>query len=221
MRVLILGGDFLNNIPDVLVVIPELFLYFVPGYIAFKIKERYGLKKNANSLDTVLYSIVYSFVVQIIFTVITHTLTTINSSFFSWLGYGTVIRFSYLLLAVFVGLFLVKMPKTIIGKGFGRLFNRKLVASPNVWVMAMENKGWAIVYLKNNLVYRGKLINYTSNPNDDLKELLLTSYTLCVQNTDISNTDEFLTVIEDNSNNSSAKVLLERSNILSIEVIVD
>ena len=52
-------------------IIPELLLLFIPGYIAIKISEKYGLEKKKENFDIIVYSILYSFIIGIIYSIIT------------------------------------------------------------------------------------------------------------------------------------------------------
>lgn len=45
------------DIKDLLEIIPELLLLFIPGYIAIKISEKYGLEKKKENFDIIVYSI--------------------------------------------------------------------------------------------------------------------------------------------------------------------
>jgi len=210
------------NLHEIVGAIPELFLLVIPGYIALKIKQGYSLEKQMNTLDIILYSIVYSFIVQIAFSSISLIASRIGFLRFEWPNRELIRQISYLLLSVILGYVLVKVPKTMLGIFISKLFNKNLAPFSSVWIKAMKNDdgAWATVYLKNGLIYTGMLINYTTDPNEQTKEILLTSYRLCVQNTGADITPEkFFTVIVDHTDNPDSKVLLERSDILSIEII--
>ena len=209
------------NLPEIVGAIPELFLFIVPGYIAIKIREKYNLEKQTNSLDTVLHCVVYSFVVQIVYSIILFFFSRVNKSSYMWFGGEVPRQIAHLVLAVILGYILIKIPETSPGRFIAKLFNKNLAPYSSVWIKAMKNDAgaWATVYLKNGLIYTGMLINYTSDPNEGVKEILLTNYRLCVQNTKPDITPEnFYTVIIDHTDNQVSRVLLERGNILSIEI---
>lgn len=82
-----------------------------------------------------------------------------------------------------------------------------------------DNGAWATVYLQNGLIYTGKLINYTSDPNEHERELLLTNYRLAlrVEGT-IDSSSDFCILISDHTREPLSRVLLSYNNIAAIEI---
>lgn len=193
--------------------IPNLFLYILPGYVTLRILNRYNSEKRPPELDIFFYSALYSFIVGIVYNLLV-SIVNINIS-------ATVKQILYFIFAILLGLIIIKVPKTKIGKKINHIFNSNHEPYSSVWIKMMETTGkvWATVYLHNGLIYQGKLINYTTNPNDPVQEIMLTNYRLSVQNTgSMQNAQDFCIVIEDHTEDNSAKVLLHRQEIVSISV---
>jgi hypothetical protein len=87
----------------------------------------------------------------------------------------------------------------------------------------LENKkgAWVNIYLKNGLLYQGKLRDHTVDPNSSRKEISLTNFLLAKQKNDSGGQDEFLTEIYNHQNNDNSLVLLDKEDILSIEIFKD
>ena len=47
--------------------IPEVLMYILPGFISLRLRETFGLHKKQKELNTILYSILYSFIIQLAF----------------------------------------------------------------------------------------------------------------------------------------------------------
>lgn len=207
-------GDIINSIPD-------LLLFVIPGYIVVRVDEVYSLKKRANSFDTILYSLLYSFVIGIVFSLISNIAQTIASSTKPFFENATVKHISYLLLSLIMGWIMVRLPKTGAGKLVLKKFNKGLVSGDSVWTKAMGNEkgAWATVYLANGLIYTGALVDYTTDPNENVKEILLEKYRLALRNTEpLTSSEDFSIEIEDYTMDESTKVFLSRDDIVSIEI---
>lgn len=188
------------NIKDLLEIVPELLLLFIPGYISIKISEKYGLEKKKEHFDIIVYSILYSFVIGIIYSIIIFSLEHFCVVISTFLEETIVKQIVYLVLAVVLGFVLVKVPPTRLGGFIRCCFNKNVSPESNVWIKAMKNtKGaWATVYLENGLIYTGKLIYYTADPDDEEKELLLSNYRLSVRNSaEVRKKEDFCFDIED------------------------
>ena len=208
------------DIKDLLEIIPELLLLFIPGYIAIKISEKYGLEKKKENFDIIVYSILYSFIIGIIYSIIMFLLKRFCDAS-AFLERTTVKQTVYLVLAVGLGYFLVKVPPTWLGRFVRKRFNKNVSPEPSVWIKAMKHtKGaWVTVYLENGLIYTGKLIYYSVDPNDEKKELLLSNYRLSVRNdSKLRRSYDFCLDIEDYTKESKAKVFLSKDVITAIEI---
>lgn len=209
------------NLDEIVTIIPELFLFIIPGYIAIRIYEKYGLEKKMENFDMVLYSILYSFLVGIIYSLICSIALVISTAAGLWIQGDIAKQIISLLLSVILGLIIVKFQKAKIGEYLGKVFNKKLSNYPNVWIKAMENEegAWATVFMKNGFIYTGKLIYYTADQNDNTREILLTNYRLGIQSKDHMDVpNKFCCVITDYTADCKSKVLLDRNDILSIEI---
>ena len=209
------------ELKDLVEIIPELLLLVVPGYIAIKIKETYRLEKKNEHFDVILCSILYSFVIGIIYSAVVFVSNHVNVRVAEFLKDTTVKQFSYFFLAVVLGLILTKLPSSKVGKLVDKIFNKNLSSEPSVWIKAMTNPSgaWATAYLENGLIYTGMLIDYTTDPNHDCKEILLSHYRLSVRNDKSPEVaDDFCFIIEDHTDEPNAKVLLSRDTIVAIEI---
>lgn len=205
------------TIADYLKAIPEILLYIAPGFVSIKIEEAFLPRKTHNRLDTVLFSILYSFIVGIVYQAVFAVIFSSSNE-----ENNVVIKQAVcLLLGVALGLFLVKIPSTRIGKGMRNIFGEGLSSASSVWVEAMKNPtgAWATVYLKNNLVFTGALNNYTMDPDEEIKEVLLSRYRLMVRKDSmVGLPKEFCVVIEDYHEDANATVFLRQDMIESIVV---
>lgn len=209
------------NIKDLLEIIPELLLLFIPGYISIKILEKYGLERKKEHFDIIVFSILYSFIIGIIYSIIIFSIEHFCVTISTFLERTTVKQTVYLVLAVILGFGLVKCPATSFGGWIRDRFNKNISPEASVWIKAMKNtKGtWVTVYLENGLIYTGKLIYYTIDPDDEGKELLLSNYRLSIRNSaEVRKSDEFCFDIEDRTEDDKAKVFLSRNVITSIEI---
>lgn len=198
----------------------ELLLLFIPGYVTVELREKFRLERKAEKFDIALHSILYSFVIGIVYSVIVRIITWPFPAAENGLMQETVKQLMYLVLAVLLGLFLVKIPETRVGKRILRFFNKNLTSEPSVWIKAMKNEegAWATVYINNGLIYTGKLINYTTDSNDTDKEILLLNYRVAVRNETATKAEDFCTILTDYTRDSDAKVYLNRSVIVAIEL---
>ncbi len=201
--------------------IPDLLLLVVPGYISVRIKEVYRLEKKSEKDDITLYSILYSFFIGIIYSIIETLTIYVWPNTTTFFVIDIVKQLAFLFLAVLLGFFLVKIPQTSIGIWIDHLFNKNLSPEPSVWIKAMKNTdgAWARVYLENGLIYTGMLLNYTSGCDEE-REVLLSQHSLSVRNDGvIKGSEDFCILIEDNRTNSKAKVLLNQKVIVAIEIL--
>ena len=112
---------------------------------------------------------------------------------------------------------MIKLKTSKSANRFVKIFNKKLSASPSVWVKAMDNpKGAkAIVYTQNGLVYSGALIDYSVDMNENDRDVILYGYK--VQFRKMNDSFE-LTDICNHDKDYSKKVYLNREQIEVIEI---
>jgi len=212
------------DLVDIISIIPDLLIYFVPGFVALRIRINYGMEKRFNSFDTVLYSVLYSFIVGIALSAITAITEAFEKEFvFRWFSdptRNTINNIVLLLLGVMLGYVLVKSPEWKIGSKIRGVFNSTIEPYSSVWYKAVNNPetgAYARVYLSNGLMYDGILKHYTTDPDEEQKELVLTAYVVRVYQTD--NSASLLAFDTENLGDNNASVLLKYSDILSIEII--
>lgn len=201
--------------------VSDLLLLVIPGFITLRIKSVYGIEKQERKFFAILYCILYSFIVSAVYSAVVWIFGKIFSDFNPSSIPNAVKQISYFLLAVILGYVLVKFKGSRAERFVIRLFNRNLSHESVVWQKAMENKNgaWATVYLKNGMTYVGQLLNYTVDPDEVDKEILLYQYKLYVrQDLSSGNAEDFLHLVTDNTDEAHAKVLLNYRDILSIEI---
>ena len=142
--------------------IPEILLYIIPGFISVRMKEIYGLQKRHNELGYALYSILYSFIILLIYRIITVTAGAVWPSLGAFLEKETVKSCGCLALAVALGILLAKIPQLKPGRWFSKLVNKLSSPEETVWEKAMKNPNgaYARVYLNNGMVYYGTTAYY-------------------------------------------------------------
>lgn len=214
---------------DVIQNIPELLLQVVPGYITLKLIEVYGTQKKKDNFNTLMLSILYSFVIGVVYSAVGHIFVFLvgfcNPRLSGKISFAlqTILikQCIYLILSVVLGLFLIKLPKLKFGKWIDRIFNKQQSSEPDVWSRAMQNDhgAWAIVYLKNGLIYTGQLIAYTSEPDVENKEILLSKFTLEVRNDAPNDNTVYNDYVYDYSTESNARVYLRIDDIDSIQIV--
>ena len=202
--------------------IPEILLYIIPGFISVRMKEIYGLQKRHNELGYALYSILYSFIILLIYRIITVTAGAVWPSLDAFLEKETVKSCGCLALAVALGILLAKIPQLKPGRWFSKLVNKLSSPEETVWEKAMKNPNgaYARVYLNNGMVYYGILKNYTTDPDDPCKEILLHDYSVKIlRDTKEASAESDLFIPFDKQTAKKDKVLIKRDEIISIEII--
>lgn len=206
------------DIDKIIVLIPQLLLLFIPGFVALIIKTRYLPQKKPDTFETSMYSILYSFIVRILF----ELLRWIKNRFLSGvilLGNEYCKQFVFLFLGAVLGYALVKAHTSSFGIAVSRFFNKYLDPDAGVWEKAMRNRkgAWATVYLRNGMIYVGALTDFTDDPNEDKKDLILQNYSLYVRKEGkISQPEQFSIFVEDGK--PGDKVYLQREDIVAVQI---
>lgn len=208
------------DLKDLIVIIPEILLLIVPGYISLTIKETFALQKKHEYNETLLYCILYSFIIGIVYSVILALFKLIHFDMVIFLLEKEEIkRIGYICLATLYGYILVKFPESKWGKAVEKQFNESLSPEPNVWHRAMKNSdgAYATVYLNNGYVYKGAIVNYTTDPDEEKREILLAKYCLYISSENITRIEDFMKLI-DHSTEENQKVYIPVENIIAIEI---
>lgn len=204
----------LNNI---IKVIPQLLMYFIPGYIALEIKRGSRQESKYIDRDLIILSITYSFLIGLI--------VIISSSLFNWF-INLFVEFNIkdlsdewriianIIIAILFGYIITIYPDTRLASFVRKVLKSNSEPYSNVWNYAMKNPNgtWARVYLEEeNILYVGMLIKYTIDPDEERKEIYLGSFS--------SYTIDNNKLIEDNSNNEEACILINATNLKRVEII--
>ncbi len=206
---------------ELLSVIPELLLLFIPGFITLRIKEEFSFEKKHNKFDSVMYSVLYSFVIGIVYYAIQSLINYFSPIQGTFLDQKTAKQIFYLLISLILGYLLVRLHETKVFNKLEKKFNNHYSHKPSVWVSAMENKegAWATVTLKNGMIYMGKLIAYSSDIDFEGKALILSNYRFCIKNEkQISDPAHYCIEIE-NKDSDDDKVYLNGNDIISVEIL--
>lgn len=201
------------KINDIIDIIPKLFIYFIPGYIAIAIKKRFRSQKGYKDTHNIIMSIVISFIITTIVDIIIYL---IKEQFKVQIEITDTIRNVILILFSFlIGVLWSLYYDSKVEKFVNELLKCNINSQSNVWNKAMKSPegAWARVYLHEyNIIYQGKLEYYTIDPEDDNREILLTSYTSYK-----IDTKEIIEEYEDDKKT----VLINCKNWINIEILKD
>lgn len=208
--------------------IPEVLLYIVPGFIVLKIVESFTPRKKLAQFEMVLWSLFYSFLITLATAVVLwiyrRICLCVKLEILEIKKGDNVYLAISLGLSLLVGFIITKFSNSVIGEFFTKLFNRNLSTGEDVWFKSLQVKegAWATVYLKNGFIYTGIVSKYTANPDDEKKLILLKNFRLMVRkkapNT-VRKKQTFCTIIDDKTDNESARVLLKYDDIIAIELV--
>lgn len=202
--------------------IPSLFLLLIPGYVTIEIVRRCGPTHRHSKFDAILYSVLFSFTISIIYSIITRIIGCACPKLENILIDDTVIRTAiYLIFGIILGLAILKITPTKLGEFILHIFNKNLSTKASTWIVAMKNDNgaWATVYMENGTIYTGQLIYYSSDLDEANKDILLTNYRMAIRTGCTDDPENFCKVIVDNTANPEAKVYLQLNNIISIEIV--
>ena len=197
------------NITDLIKVIPKLFLFFIPGYIALEIYIDNRQTHKPDEKHMIVKSLIWSFVIKLIFDL---TISPFNPNFIS--EKGMAYDFWLIAAALVAGILVSKYPDL----KWVRWIKKdilKISTEPYsmVWNAALDcpEGAWCYVYCDTrDIVYLGQLRLYSSNPNYSHRELLLSNFK-CYK---ISDSE----VLSDNSADNGALVYINANDVTRIEL---
>ncbi len=201
------------NINDVIEIIPKLFLYFIPGYIAIHIKSHFKNEKSAKDSHVLIMSIVVTFIINILVELIINVVNKVICKPIVLNDYNKPVLL--LIGAIIIGCLWVLFYDSKLEKWINIRMKSNTTSEPNVWNKAMkcENGAWVRVYLYDqNILYEGKLLNYTIDPEEEKREILLGSFT----SYNINDKKE-IEVYSDNKK----MVLINCNELTNIEILKD
>ena len=186
------------SIDELISAIPQILLFIVPGFLILKMIELFTPKKKVEQHETILWSLLYSFVVQIIYAgcrvafMWFHNHCGCTQSANEVAGQGKIqeqlanydmsaVTIAYhLLIAIVFAFIYIKVFNSQTGEKITRFFNKNIVPGEDVWfnTLKTENGAWVRIYLNNGLVYFGMLDEYTSNPDESTKLISLTNFAI-------------------------------------------
>lgn len=214
---------------DFVQVIPDVLLYIVPGFLTLKIIEKYSPRKKHLQYESILWSVLYSFVVKIEFAFICWFCGPVCQCIFDANGWSFVLTddtklLVYFLLSIATGFLFLKASNSHVGRIITLKFNPNMVPGANIWFESLRTQkgAWATIYLNNGLIYTGMLTMFTADPEEN-KLILLEQYRLMQRTPPIdgntSTSEAFCRVIEDKTKDDTAKVLLRFEDITAIEMV--
>ena len=214
------------DLDKILQFIPDLLLYFVPGFICLRIKEAYGFQKKHEELGSVIYSILYSFIVLILFSCLKAVFLPYIRDRLPEDQVENIKRIIFIGLGIILGLVITAVPKW---KWWGKLTGKIIPftsAEQSVWEKAMTNHcgAKAKVLLKNGLTYEGDLGYATGDPDDSDKTVLIYNFKSYERNKeeDGKNINQII-YIKDNYRKTDVeddmeKVYIRPDEIVSVEI---
>lgn len=201
------------SLDKVINIIPQILTYIMPGYISIYIYKKEKHEKEQQNNHIILMSMVISF---ILITVLDSLIVLINLFSNVSIQLNPTIRILLLLVLSLIYTWLwFKYTGSTIENYIKKIADNNSINRPTVWNYAMEcsTGAWARVYLReDNIAYVGKLINYTNDPNDKCKEILLQSFS----SIQLDNKQELSNYDDDNK-----MVLINCTSIKSIEILKD
>lgn len=213
---------------EFVVIIPKVLIYIVPGFIVLKIIETFTPKKKQAQMETILWSLFYSFIIVLASAVAIWVYEKIclfaNIKSLEIKNGDNVYIAISLVLSLIIGFIITKVSNSCIGEKITAAFNYNMSPGEDIWFKSLQTKkgAWATVYLKNGLIYTGIISEYTANPDDETKLLLLRQFRLMVRNETkrtLRKNTKFCTVIDDKTKDESARVLLRYDDIIAIELV--
>lgn len=202
--------------------IPQVLTYIIPGFTSLIFYTAFSAKKQKNEQHTILISILWSYIINIAYRIFSRIAGCLFPSIAGFFSNEIVTEFTSIVFALIFGLIIVKFPKKVKDKLI-KIINRHLESGESVWQKAMEaNDGaWATVFLNNDIVYCGEIANYTIDPDDDRKELILKKYSIAIRKKDdVNSAADFLLGIEDHSDEDSF-VYIDCHQAIAIEIKKD
>lgn len=201
------------DIKDIIEIVPKLFLYFIPGYIAIHIKSYFKNEKSAKDTHVLIMSIVVTFIINILLNFIIYLINKITCK--------TIILndnnkpLVLLIGSIIIGYLWVRFYDSKLEKWINKVMKSNTTSEPNVWNKAMkcENGAWVRVYLYDqNILYEGKLLNYTIDPEEERREILLGAFA----SYNINDKQEIESYNEDRKT-----VLINCNELTNIEILKD
>ena len=201
------------QINDAIEIIPKLFLYFIPGYIALNVKKHFKSEREPKESHILIMSIVVSFILSSIVDIAIYMIRLNMDK--NLVISENVKNLILIITAIVVGCLWVLYYDSPFEKRINKILNCNINSQTSVWNKAMKSpKGaWARVYLyDHNLLYEGYLEYYTINPEDENREILLASYTSYK-----IDTKEIIEAYDDDSK----MVLIKCNDLVNIEILKD
>lgn len=225
--------------------IPEVLLYIVPGFFILMILEAYTQRKKKSPMETILWSIFFSFLVEVALHLVLNIWSKLNTPVAD-LQNGNInavkplslsptvsIALSVILSGI-LGFVLVKFTGSKLGRWIVKKLNFNLQPGGDFWFETLKSQTgvWAMVYMKNGMVYRGQVSTFTADPNDSVKMLVLTNICSQIPKTpeemrtpnpppapgQAAPTPSRYRIVRDDTSKDHVKVLLKSEDIWSIEL---
>lgn len=216
---------------DFIPYIPQILLYIVPGFIVQKILETFTSRKQPAELNTILWSIVYSFVVAIMVDLLKwlYNLSSIRIPWFSNEDFKYAAQVStYIICSIILGYCITQLTNSAKGERIVQLFNPSMKPGEDVWIKTLSEAGeaWVRVITKDGMVYFGALHYHTCNPDDPKRFVVLNHFRFGPLH-DMTNpqTGRVYSALEDHTSNYSTQsdqvyqVIINFDDIAAIQII--
>lgn len=217
--------------------IPKILLYIIPGFFTLKVIEAYGPRKKLEQMETILWSIFFSFLVALVMGLLRWIWGFVRAFLMTitWCanlkvlqnGFGNTMDIGVsLVIACLLGWLWICVSRSAIGEKIVSSMNENMEPGEDFWFEAMraEKGAWAIVYMKDGMIYRGKLIKYTADANEATKMLILSNFCTMIRRetplklADPPGAESWYALLRDETHNDEAKVVLRYDDMISIEL---
>lgn len=212
---------------DVINLVPQLLILFIPGYIAISISGNYKQEDKIDDKRLVMLSILYSFIIDTSLRIIIFIYFTIKTLGNISIAYNHSIIINKNNLFYIIAMLLMGLVTSCILTRFSsskisgwiskKIFASDVLPCSSVWNKAMKGKDlWVKVYLKDeNILYYGVVELFSSNPNDNKREIFLRNYISYYLDTleEIDNYSAY------NHDNNKVGVWINTDNVKRIETI--
>lgn len=172
---------------DIIKSIPQLLLFFIPGFISLRMKEIYGFQKRHSKFITIIFSFLYSFFVLVIYMITLNIIRSLFPSFGNNLSpdwKSILIIIYFVLWGVILGWIIARIPRSKLGRWFAKLINPLYSPEQTVREVALVHSygAEAYVHLKNGMIYHGTIGPNPSDPEDPEKALIIYDFTTAIRN---------------------------------------
>lgn len=207
----------MENMMELLVAIPIIFSYFIPGYIYLWVRKQINNGKMKSNMELLLLCIVITFLLNLIIETVLNifNLTSIMKKTIGINGAYTCGNLISVVFAIICGYLSCNLKNMKVVLWLKRILKINGSAYTTVWNAVLTEPAWVTVYLEHlNICYVGRARYVLTDPEVDRRELYLTQYVAYDMNNDMK-------ILVDNKNSIQNGVYIDCKNVERIEVLDD